>query len=64
MVDYERKWFYFSCKGICGRKANNRKKFEFLCNSTVYWRRMVKSIYLIKHRFIKAVLFLDVIENR
>ena len=45
-------------------KRITEEKVEFLYNSTVYWRRMVKSIYLIRHRFIKAVLFLDVIENR
>ena len=38
--------------------------FDFFCNSIVYRRRMVKSFYVIKHRFIKAILFRDVIVNR
>ena len=37
MVDYGRKWCHFSFTGIC----------EPICNSIVYRRRMVKSIYVI-----------------
>ena len=37
---------------------------SFFCNSIVYRRRMIKSIYIVKHRFIKAILLSDVIENR
>ena len=36
----------------------------FFCNSIVHQRRMVKSIYVIKNRIIKAILFWNVTESK
>ena len=68
IVDYGRKWCHFTFKGICGLNTNNsglpNYSFDFFSNSIVCSRRMVQSIYAIKHSFIKAILFWDVIVNR
>ena len=54
MVDYRRKWRHFCFKGICWPKEIIEKS-DFVCDSIVHRRRMVKSIYVIIHRFIKTI---------
>ena len=64
MVDYREKWCRFYCKGICEPKTNNwGNVFDFVCNSIVPQRRVVKSINVIKIRSIKAISLRDFIEN-
>ena len=40
-----------------GLKRAIEEAFGFLSNSIVYWRRMARSIFVIKNRIIKAILF-------
>ena len=47
-----------------GPERINEQVFDFACSSIVYYRRMVKAIHLIKHKFIKAILFWGFSENR
>ena len=42
---------FVDLKRIIGKSVQH-----FVCNSIVYRRRMVKSVYVIKHRLIKAIL--------
>lgn len=63
VFDYGINWNHFCFKGICEPKANNWV-FDFICNNIAHWRTLVKSIYVIKHKFIKKKLFWDVIETR
>ena len=43
---------------LVGLKRIIKEVFGVVCNSIVRRRRMVKSIYIIKHRFINSILFL------
>ena len=54
--------------GICEPNANIWGKcFVFVCNSIVYQKRILKSVYVIKHRFIilsnNNILLSKVTEN-
>ena len=54
MADYEKSSVIFALKIFVGPK---RITEDFVCNSIVHRRRMIKSIYIIKHGFIRAILF-------
>ena len=62
MIDQNRMYCHLHFKAICGPKANNcRKCLIFFGNSIVHRRRMVKSTYVIKNRFIEKILFWEII---
>ena len=60
MFDYKRNWCHFCFKGICGINTNNLGKCLIMFATVLIIG--VKSIYVIKHRFIKAVLFLKILK--
>ena len=59
IADYGRKWYHFCFNDICEPKGII-EEIIFVSNITDHRRRMVKSIYVIKHTFIKVILFWDV----
>ena len=58
MVDKKNKECHLRFKAICGPKVNNSGKCLFLLVTVLSsLERMVNSTYVIKNRFIKAILF-------
>ena len=57
MVDQERKQCHFRFKAICGLNRVIDGSADFVCHNIFHQKRMVKSTYVIKNRFIKAILF-------
>ena len=49
---------------FCFKGVSEPKVTDFVCHNIVHQRKMVESIYVIKHRFIKTTLPWDIIENR
>ena len=49
---------------FCFKGVSEPKVTDFVCHNIVHQRKMVESIYVIKHRFIKTTLPWEIIENR
>ena len=54
MVDYGRKWRFFSFKGICRPKANNREKCLIFFVTVLL---VVEEWLVYFHNLIKAIFF-------